>query len=223
MSVAEEHADFPVSAGFGVGASAAVYDWIIQLIDWGGYFGVFLLMLLETMFPPLPSEVILPLAGMRAAQGPLGLTGVIIFATAGSMLGNFLWYLFARSISPERFRYFIERHGRWITMDWRDVEKVQRQFDRHGAGIVMVGRIIPALRTFISVPPGILRMPVARFLFWSTLGTAMWSAALAAAGYGLGAGFERIEEVAAPLTAVIVGSAILWYAWRQLTWNRRAR
>lgn len=200
-----------------------MYDWIIQLITWGGYFGVFLLMLGETMFPPLPSELILPLAGMQAAQGPLGLGGVILFATAGAMLGNFLWYLFARSIKPERFRHFIERHGRWITMDWRDVEKMQRHFDRHGGGIVLVGRMIPALRTFISIPPGLLRMPVASYLLWSTLGTALWSAALAACGYALGAGFERIEDVAAPITTGIVLIAILWYAWRQLTWNRRVR
>lgn len=198
-----------------------MYDWIVQLIAWGGYFGVFMLMLLETMFPPLPSELILPLAGMQAAQGPLGLGGVILFATAGAMLGNFLWYLLARAIRPERFRQFIERHGRWITMDWRDVEKVQRHFDRHGAGIVLVGRMLPGIRTFISVPPGILRMPVARFLLWSTLGTAVWSAALAAAGYALGAAFERIEEVAAPVTTGIVAIGILWYAWRQLTWSRR--
>jgi membrane protein DedA with SNARE-associated domain len=199
-----------------------VYDWVIQLIDWGGYVGVFLLTLLETMFPPIPSEVVLPLAGMRAAQGPLGLAGVIIFATAGSMLGNFLWYLIARAIKPERFRWFIDRHGRWLTMNWRDVEKVQGHFERHGAGIVFAGRMIPALRTFISIPPGILRMLVGRYLLWSTLGTAIWSAALATGGYALGANFERIEEVAAPLTTGIVVLAVAWYLWRQLTWNRRA-
>src|SRR5205085_885156 len=153
--------------------------------DWGGYVGVFLLMLIETMFPPSPSELILPLAGMRAAQGPLGLAGVILFATAGAMLGNFLWYLFARAIRPDRFRHFIDHYGRWIAMDWRDVETMQRHFARHGAGIVFVGRMIPALRTFISVPPGILRMPVARYLVWSTLGTAVWSGALATGGYAL--------------------------------------
>ena len=200
-----------------------MYDWVIQLIDWGGYAGVFLLTLLETMVPPIPSEVVLPLAGMRAAQGALGLPGVIVAATAGSMLGNFLWYLLARAIAPERFRQFIDRHGRWLTMDWRDVEKVQGQFQRHGAGIVFVGRMIPAFRTFISIPPGILRMPVARYLFWSTLGTAIWSAALAGGGYALGAGFERIEEVAAPLTTGIIVLAVAWYLWRQLTWSRRSR
>ena len=200
-----------------------MYDWVIQLIDWGGYAGVFLLTLLETMVPPIPSEVVLPLAGMRAAQGSLGLPCVIVFATAGSMLGNYFWYMLARTISPERFLRFIDRHGRWLTMDWRDVEKVQGHFERHGAGIVFVGRMVPALRTFISIPPGILRMPVARYLLWSTLGTLVWSAALASGGYALGAGFERVEEVAAPLTTGIIALALLWYLWRQLTWSRRAR
>jgi membrane protein DedA with SNARE-associated domain len=200
-----------------------MYDWVVQLIDWGGYFGVFLLMLIETIVPPIPSEVILPLAGMRAAGGPLGLPGVIAAATAGAMLGNLLWYLLARAIRPERFRYFIERYGRWITLDWREVETIQRRFERWGAGIVFVGRVLPALRTLISVPAGLLRMSPGRFLLWSTLGTALWSAALAAGGYALGTGFERIEAIAAPLTTIAIVLGLLWYAWRQLTWNRRVR
>ncbi|HTU09688.1 MAG TPA: DedA family protein [Allosphingosinicella sp.] len=198
-----------------------MYDWVIELIDWGGYLGIFLLMLLETVFPPIPSELILTLAGIRAAQGPLGLPGVIAFATAGAMLGNFLWYQLARSVKPERFRYFIERHGRWVAMDLRDLDKMQRQFERYGAAIVMVGRVLPALRTFISVPPGLLRMPVGRYLLWSTIGTATFSTILALAGYALGLSFERVEEVIAPLALVMVGGGLLWYVWRQITWNRR--
>ena len=198
-----------------------MYDWVIQLIDWGGYAGVFLLMLLETMFPPIPSEGILPLAGMRAAQGPLGLPGVIAAATAGAMLGNFLWYMLARAIPPERFRYFIDHYGRWVTLDWRDIEKIQGHFERYGGGIVLIGRILPALRTFISVPPGLLRMPVARYLIWSTIGTALWSGALAAGGFALGLGFERAEEIIAPLATGMIVLGIVWYLWRQLTWNRR--
>ena len=198
-----------------------MYDWVIELIDWGGYLGIFLLMLLETMFPPIPSEVILTLAGIRAAQGPLGLPGVIVFATAGAMLGNFLWYMAARAVTPERFRHFIERHGRWVALDWRDVEKISGQFERHGAMIVMVGRVLPALRTFISVPPGLLRMPVGRYLLWSTLGTATFSAALALGGYGLGLSFERVEEIVAPIAVALIGAGLIWYVWRQLTWGRR--
>lgn len=198
-------------------------DWVIRLIDYGGYAGVFLLMLLETVFPPIPSEVILPIAGMRAANGSLSLSGVVASGTAGSMVGNLIWYLVARSIGLDRFRAFIERHGRWLTLDWYDVEKVQRLFGRFGAGIVFVGRMLPTIRTFISVPAGIVRMRLARFLIWSTIGTAGWSALLAAAGYALGARFHAIDEVAGPVSSAIVAAILIWYVWRQLTWHRRHR
>ena len=98
-------------------------DWTIRLIDETGYVGIFLLMLLETIFPPIPSEVIMPIAGVRAANGPLTLWGVIASGTAGAMLGNFFWYAVARVIGVQRFRPLIERHGRWLTMDWGDIEK----------------------------------------------------------------------------------------------------
>ena len=198
-----------------------MYDWVIRLIDWGGYGGVFLLMLLETVFPPIPSEVILPIAGMRAANGPLGLPGVIVAATMGAMTGNTLWYLAARSIGLDRFRYFITRYGRWLTMDWYDVERVQHLFGRFGAGIVFVGRMLPTIRTFISVPAGIVRMKLPLFLIWSTIGTAIFGAALSGAGYVAGARFHRIEEIAGPISSAIVVAIILWYIWRQLTWDRR--
>ena len=107
-------------------------DWTIRLIDQTGYVGIFLLMFLETIFPPIPSEVIMPIAGVRAAQGPLTLWGVIASGTAGAMLGNLFWYALARVIGMRRFRPFIERYGRWLTMDWDDVEKAERLFGRFG-------------------------------------------------------------------------------------------
>ena len=127
------------------------YDWVIRLIDMGGYAGVFLLMLLETMFPPMPSEVILPVAGMRAADGALGLPGVIFAATAGAMTGNYLWYRIARAIGIERLRGFIIATAAGWRSTGADVEKVQRLFDRHGAGT--------------SSPPGCCRRsaPSSRF------------------------------------------------------------
>jgi len=198
-----------------------MYDWVVRLIDWGGYGGVFLLMLIETVFPPIPSEVILPIAGMRAANGPLGLPGVIVAATLGTMTGNTIWYLAARSIGLDRFRYFIENYGRWLTMDWYDVERVQHLFGRFGASIVFVGRMLPTIRTFISVPAGIVRMTLPLFLIWSTVGTALFAAALAGAGYAAGSRFHRIEEIAGPISSAVFIGIVLWYVWRQLTWNRR--
>jgi len=198
-------------------------DWVIRLIDATGYAGVFLLMLLETVFPPLPSEVIMPVAGIRAANGPMSLGGVIASGTAGAMTGNLLWYLLARSVGLERFKAFIDRHGRWLTLDWYDVEKVRRAFGRFGAGIVFVGRMLPTLRTFVSVPAGLVHMQLLRFLIWSTFGSAAWSGALAAAGFLLGKQFAKIEEVVGPLSSVVVAAILLLYVWRQLTWHRRHR
>ncbi len=196
---------------------------MIRLIDWGGYAGVFLLMLLETLFPPLPSEVILPLAGMRSGQGAMALPGVIAAATAGAMLGNYFWYVVARRVNHERFRRFIDRRGRWLTLDWHDVEAAQKLFRRGAAWIVCVGRFLPNLRTIISVPAGLARMKALPFLLWSTLGTAVWSSGLAGGGYLLGVRFERIDEVLAPVSTAVIVAGILWYVWRQLTWHKRAR
>jgi membrane protein DedA with SNARE-associated domain len=199
-----------------------MYDWVIGLIDQSGYGGVFALMLLETLFPPIPSEVILPLAGMRAGQGALALPGVIGAATAGAMTGNLFWYGVARAVSRDRFRRFIDRYGRWLTLDRHDVETAQDLFRRRAAWIVCVGRFLPNLRTIISVPAGLARMKLMPFLLWSTLGTTVWSAGLAGGGYLLGAGFERIDAVLAPVSTAIIVAGILWYLWRQLTWARRA-
>jgi membrane protein DedA with SNARE-associated domain len=198
-------------------------DWVIRLIDWGGYAGVFLLMLLETVFPPIPSEVIMPIAGLRAANGPMSLGGVIAAGTAGAMAGNLFWYFVARSIGAARFHRFIERHGRWLTMDCYDVEKVQRLFGRFGAALVFVGRMTPTIRTFVSVPAGLVHMNLARFLLWSTLGTAAWSAVLALAGYLLGLQFGEIEKVIGPISTGIIAAIVLFYLYRQATWHRRHR
>ena len=196
-------------------------DWVIRLIDLGGYAGVFALMLLETVFPPVPSEVILPLAGLRAANGPMTLGGVIASGTAGAMTGNAFWYFVARAIGLARFKRFIDRYGRWLTLDWYDVDKVRQAFGRFGSGIVFVGRMLPTLRTFISVPAGLVHMQFVRFLLWSTAGTALWSGLLAAAGYLLGLQFGAVEEVAGPISSAVVAMLVLWYLWRQATWHRR--
>jgi membrane protein DedA with SNARE-associated domain len=196
-------------------------DWTIRLIDETGYVGIFLLMFLETIFPPIPSEVIMPIAGVRAAQGPLTLWGVIASGTAGAMLGNLFWYALARVIGMRRFRPFIERYGRWLTMDWDDVEKAERMFGRFGGLIVSLGRMLPTIRSVISIPAGLLSMRLKSFLIWSTLGTVIWTAALASAGWGLGKAFRDIEKVLGPLSTAVIVAIVVAYVWRQLTWRKR--
>lgn len=196
-------------------------DWVIRLIDGTGYWGIFFLMLLETVFPPVPSEVIMPVAGVRAANGPMTVWGVVASGTGGAMAGNLLWYLAARAVGVDRLKRFIDRHGRWIALDWCDIEKLERLFGRFGSWVVFLGRMLPTARTMISVPAGFLRMHLARFFLWSALGTAVWSTALALAGYVLGMQFQRVEEIIGPVSSAIIALIVLGYVWRQLTWNKR--
>jgi len=198
-------------------------DWVFRLLDEAGYIGVMILMFLETVFPPIPSEVIMSLAGVRAAQGTMTLWGVIVAGTAGAMFGNFFWYLFARVIGIERFRPFILRYGRWLTIDWPDVEKAEKLFGRHGGVIVGIGRMMPTVRSIVSIPAGLLHMRLKTFFIWSTIGTAGWSAALAIAGYLLGRRFADIEQVLGPLSIAVIAAIVIAYLWRQLTWRRRHR
>ena len=198
-------------------------DWVFRLIDQTGYLGVALLMFLETVFPPIPSEVIMPIAGMRAAQGPLSIWGVIASGTAGAMLGNYFWYAAARVMGIARFRPFIEKYGRWLTIDWPDVEKAEALFGRFGGWLVGVGRIMPTVRSLVSIPAGLLNMRLKTFFIWSTVGTTIWSSGLAIAGYLLGLRFENIEAVVGPISTAIIAAIILTYIWRQLTWRRRHR
>lgn len=196
-------------------------DWVIDLIQQTGYLGIGFLMFLETVFPPVPSEVIMPIAGVAAAQGPMTLWGVIASGTAGAMFGNFFWYLVARVIGLKRFRPFIQKHGRWLTLDWYDIEKAERLFGRFGPVIVGLGRMLPTVRSVVSIPAGLLHMRIKNFLIWSTIGTAGWSSALAIAGYVLGQQFEEINSVIGPLSMAIIAAIVVTYVWRQLTWRKR--
>jgi membrane protein DedA with SNARE-associated domain len=196
-------------------------EWARQLLDAGGYTGVFLLMFLETIFPPIPSEVIMPLAGTRAAAGTMNLGGVIASGTAGAMLGNLFWYALARVIGLRRFRPLIERYGRWLTMDWPDVEKAERLFGRFGHWLVLVGRVMPTIRSIISIPAGLLNMRLKSFFLWSTVGTAAWTAALAILGWALGRAYKDIDKVLTPVSVAIIVLIVAAYVWRQLTWRKR--
>lgn len=195
--------------------------WVFELVEQGGLLGVYLLMLLETVFPPIPSEVIMPVAGIQAAKGSMTLAGVIAAGTAGAMTGNLIWYVVARIVGIDRFRPLIERHGRWLTLDWPEVERAQHLFGRFGGAIVMIARILPTVRTIVSIPAGMVRMQLSGFLIWSTIGTAMWSSGLAVAGWLLGRQFDRIEAVIGPLSTMVMVLIVGTYLWRQATWHRR--
>jgi membrane protein DedA with SNARE-associated domain len=195
-------------------------EWIIRLIDQTGYLGVGFLMFLETVFPPIPSEVIMPVAGLAAARGKMDILGVIASGTLGAMLGNYFWYLVARVIGIERFRPLIERYGRWLTLDWAEIERAEKLFGRQGWAIVFFGRMLPTLRSLISIPAGLLHMRLSTFVIWSTIGTAGWTTLLGLAGWALGQRFGTVETVVGPLSTAIVIVIALGYVWRLVRWKR---
>jgi membrane protein DedA with SNARE-associated domain len=196
-------------------------DFVFRLVEQGGYWGVAFLMFLETVFPPIPSEVIMPLAGVVAERGHLSLPLVIVAGTTGAMLGNIVWYVAAKLLGLERFRPLIERYGRWLTMDWHEIERAHTLFDKHGGTIVFVGRMLPTVRSLVSVPAGLLRMKWLPFMVWSTLGSLVWTAGLAIAGWILGTQFDRIDTVLGPLSLIVIGAIMLSYLYRVITWRRR--
>ncbi|MFN3747827.1 MAG: DedA family protein [Sphingorhabdus sp.] len=194
-------------------------DWIIQLVDWAGYWGVAFLMLLETVFPPVPSEVIMTVAGVSASRGNMTLTGTIAAGTAGAMLGNWIWYWLAIKFGEARMHIFIDKYSRWLTLDWEEVERGHTLFRKHGSIIVLIARMIPTLRSLISIPAGLFKMSLRRFLVFSTIGTAGWSAALAGAGYFLGSQFDDVEKWLGPLSTLVIVAIVVTYVWRLVRWK----
>jgi membrane protein DedA with SNARE-associated domain len=191
-----------------------VFDWIVSLIDKAGYVGIALLMLLENIFPPIPSEVIMPLAGFSAAKGTLSFAGVVISGTIGSLAGAYFWFLIGRWIGPKRLKQFAGRHGRWLTLHPDEVERARAFFARYQIAALFLGRLIPAIRSLISVPAGVNCIPISTFLLWSSLGTALWTLLLASAGYLLQSQYERVSEWLNPVSNVVVAGLAVWYLYR---------
>ena len=194
-------------------------DWVIRVIEQAGILGVGFLMFLETIFPPIPSEVIMPIAGVAAARGKLVLWQVIASGTAGAMLGNIFWYLAARALGIQRLHPIIDRWGQWLTISWPEVERSQRWFGIHGPLFVLIGRVIPTIRSLVSIPAGLLAMRFRNFVVASTIGTALWTAFLAGAGHKLGQHYHDIDQVIAPLSNAVIIALISVYAWR--LWDHR--
>ena len=196
-------------------------DFILDAIAWGGYVGIFLLMALENVVPPIPSEVIMGLGGMAVARGNMHLWPLVVWGTAGTTVGNYFWYFIGRNVGYERFRPFIDRHGRWLTLDWADVQRIHDFFVRHGGWVIFVFRFMPAFRTIISLPAGMTRMGLPRFLIWTFLGSAIWNSILAAAGLYLGSNFGVIDHYVGPAAIALTVLMIAGYVYRVATWRPR--
>lgn len=193
--------------------------WIIETITSFGYVGIFLLMLVEAVFPPIPSELIIPFAGYSAANGSLSFVGVVIAASLGSVAGMIPWYLAGRLFGLERVRFLADRYGRWLTLNADEIDLATSWFRRFGPWIVLFGRLLPIIRTLISVPAGLAKMPVPLFFAASLCGIVVWNTLLAGAGYVLAEHYELVEAWLDPLTFVVFAGVVGLYLFRLVTWR----
>ena len=188
-----------------------------QTIGAWGFTGVFLATFLENIFPPLPSEFIMPFAGFLVGRGELDFVSVVVAGTAGMVLGGLPLYYLGMWADAHVIRNGLRRYGRWIGVSERDLDRVLHLFDRHGGAIVLFGRLIPLVRTLIAVPAGMDRMPLPKYLIYSTIGSAIWTAVLAYAGVLLGENWEEVLLLVrryerAAIVAGVIALAVVVFA-----------
>ncbi|SDY32651.1 membrane protein DedA, SNARE-associated domain [Jannaschia faecimaris] len=198
-----------------------MFEWITDMMAAGGYLGLAFLMLIENVFPPIPSEIVMSLGGFLSAEGRFSLPLVIVFGTIGSVAGATFWYYIGLWVGIDRLRDWADRHGRWLTLSGRDVDAVNAWFKKQGHWGVLIGRFLPGFRTLISVPAGVARMPLMRFLVYSTLGSLVWIGGLAIFGFILQSQYARIAGWIDPIGWVTLGAVVGIYIWRLIRQPRR--
>ncbi|KZR78518.1 DedA family protein [Prochlorococcus marinus] len=198
----------------------------VEANQWMGYGAIFAAMFLENLFPPIPSELIMPLGGFYVQQGQLQFLPVVLAGLLGTLLGALPWYGIGRVINEQRLEVWLSRHGRWIGISPAELARSRRWFNRYGTALVFWGRLVPGIRTLISVPAGIELMPFAPFLIWTTAGSLIWTVLLTLAGLGLGEGYSNVELWIDPVSKVVKGAlviavlaAVVWLGLR--IWRRR--
>ncbi|MGB3655874.1 MAG: DedA family protein [Rivularia sp. (in: cyanobacteria)] len=185
-------------------------DWITNIITSFGYLGIGFLMFLENVFPPIPSELIMPLAGFTATQGKLSLQFVILAGTLGSLLGVLPWYYVGKVVGEKRLREWIDKYGKWLTLSGADIDRSKRWLNKYGKATVFFGRLVPGIRTFISVPAGLDNMPLVPFLLYSFAGSLIWTALLTYAGFVLGNNYQEVEKYIAPISGIVIASIMIY-------------
>lgn len=194
-------------------------DWVVDVIERLGYVGVALLVALENLFPPIPSEIVLPFAGFVARDGRATLPGMILAATLGSLVGAWALYGIAAWIGPERLEHFLVRYGKWLRLTPADIAKAERWFDRRAVVAVLIGRCVPLIRSLISIPAGFRRMRFTTFTIYTLIGSLIWNTALIGAGYLLRKNWDSVEPVLSIVQYVVIAmivAGVLWLLWARV-------
>lgn len=190
-----------------------------------GYWGIGLLMFAENLFPPIPSELIMPLAGFTVAQGEMDFVTVVAVGVIGTILGALPWYYAGHRLGNKRLHHLFNRYGKWIGVSGQDLDKAIVWFRRHGNYAVLLGRLVPGIRTLISIPAGLSHMPLLPFLLYSTVGTTLWITLLTLAGYLLGERYELVEQYLAPVSKLVLVTVIfvfgIWFFRTRRQRNKR--
>ena len=187
-------------------------QWVFSIVDRLGELGIGLLIFLENVVPPVPSEVILPLAGFRARTGALNVWLAWPAATAGSVLGAIVLYGLGAWLGYDRLHALAGKRWFFLTSQ-KDLDRGQRIFGRHGGKVVLLGRCVPVIRSLVSIPAGIVRMPLPRFLLLTAIGSGVWNALFIGLGWYLGDHWDRVQTWLGPVTYVVLGLALVGLVW----------
>ncbi|MBD2042761.1 DedA family protein [Microcoleus sp. FACHB-672] len=198
-------------------------EWITNIMVSLGYLGIGLLMFLENLFPPIPSELIMPLAGFTVSQGKMEFAPALLAGVLGTILGALPWYYAGKLLGDEKLQGLADKYGKWISVSGKDIQKANNWFKKYGKQAVFFGRLVPGVRTLISIPAGINGMALLPFLFYSTIGTVLWVGLLTFAGFVLGDNYELVETYIGPLSkivlAILIAGFIIWVVRKRMRMN----
>ncbi|MFB0833197.1 DedA family protein [Arthrobacter halodurans] len=202
------------------GLLSDIADWAVNLMETIGAPGAGLAIALENLFPPLPSEVILPLAGFTASRGSFTLVEALFWTTLGSLVGAVALYWIGRALGRERTRRLFAKVP---LMDLNDVDRVEAWFDRHGAKAVFFGRMVPLFRSLVSIPAGVTAMPQWKFIGLTTAGSLIWNSIFVVAGFYLGENWHIVEEYAGIFQKVVIAAVVLYLLYFVVSKVRKVR
>ncbi len=169
-----------------------IHLWLEQVIITLGYTGIVIVMFLESLFPPIPTELLMPFAGLMVNQGHFSFSGVLLAGTAGSLLGALTLYYLGQYVGEPLIRSVIRRYGPYLLLTERDLNRSLDFFERYSEAVVFFGRFIPLIRSLISLPAGLTRMPLGRFLLFTTLGSGLWNGLMSYIGVILGENWAEL-------------------------------
>ncbi|HEY9878206.1 MAG TPA: DedA family protein [Leptolyngbyaceae cyanobacterium] len=190
-------------------------NWITQTVESLGYWGIMALMFLENVFPPIPSEVVMPLSGFAASRTDMQFGFVVAAGAIGSVVGTLPWYYIGKFVGEDKLMHWADRHGHWLAISSKDIRKAVEWFrHRQGYWVVLLARMIPGIRTYISIPAGLSKMRLLPYLAYSLIGTTIWVTGLAIAGYFLGSHYDVVSNYIQPVSiAVIVILTVTSIGW----------